>query len=76
MTNGFRRPVEHEIAEVGMSIQAPDVGLTDFHQYLIRCRDPRVSGGRVRRPFLCAVENAENVDSITGDSIDHDVRQR
>jgi len=72
MTNGFRRPVEHEIAEVGMSIQAPDVGLTDFHQYLIRCRDPRVSGGRARRPFLCSVEN---VDSITGDSIDHDVRQ-
>jgi hypothetical protein len=55
--------------EVGMSIQAPDVGLTEFHQYLIRCRDPRVSGGRARRPFLCAVQNAENVDSITGDSI-------
>src|SRR5256886_8581000 len=36
MTNGFRRPVEHEIAEVGMSIQAPDVGLTKFHQYLVR----------------------------------------
>src|SRR2546430_1703638 len=36
MTNGFRRPVEHEIAEVGMSIQAPDVGLTEFHQYLVR----------------------------------------
>lgn len=69
MTNGFRRPVEHEIAEVGMSIQAPDVGLTEFRQYLIRCRDPRVSGGRARRPFLCAVQNAENMDSITGDSI-------
>ena len=66
---GECRPVEHEIAEVGMSIQAPDVGLTEFHQYLIRCRDPRVSGGRARRPFLCAVQNAENVDSITGDSI-------
>jgi hypothetical protein len=28
------------------------------------------------RPFLCAVQNAENLDSITGDAIDHDVRQR
>ena len=36
MTNGFRRPVEHEIAEVGMGIQAPDVGRTEFQQHLVR----------------------------------------
>jgi hypothetical protein len=42
MTNGFRRPVEHEIAEVGMGIQAPDVGRTEFHQHLVR--SARIAG--------------------------------
>src|ERR1700722_4355130 len=57
MTNGFRRPVEHEITEVGMSIQAPYVGLTEFHQYLITL--PRSSSFRGTSPAAISVRRAE-----------------